>query len=245
MKKASLIVCTILTLSSVGYAKGKNVIPPDVPPIVVDIWSGFYTGISTGYIKGKDDFEGKHTKKIELIDLGKGGFKTTNINPSGFIGGAFLGYNKLITNNYILGAEGIFNYINTDDSNNIQTLSGTPTNTIFKLEQKNEASFYLRAGKIIDNKYLPYILVGGSLSNLYGSLSSSTQNFRAKNRDLGFTSGTGLEINLSKNWNMRFQYRYTDYGNVRFNYNISNIPVDVKIKYKTHTFKAGVSYKFD
>jgi len=246
MKRVYLAIFAILTLSSIGYAQNnKEVIPPSVPPIVVDIWSGFYVGISAGYLKGKDDFAGKHTKKIELIDLGRGGFKTSNINPSGFMGGVFAGYNKLISNNYVLGAEGIFNFTKVNDSNNIKTIQGEVTNTIFDLEQKNEAALYLKAGKVIDNKYMPYILIGGSWTNLYGSLKSSTQHFRDKAKDIGFTGGTGVEINLSKNWNMRLQYRFTDYGDVKFNYKISNVPVNVKIKYKTHTFKAGVSYKFD
>jgi len=245
MKKSYLIACAILALSSTSYAKGKNTTAPSVPPMVVDIWSGFYTGVSAGYLKGKDDFEGKHTKEIELIDLGKYGFKTTDINPSGLIGGIYLGYNKLTTNNYLIGLEGAFNFTKVSDSNNIRTLSGEVTNTIFDLEQKNEAATYVRFGKVIDNRYMPYILAGCSWSNLYGTLKSSAQSFRDKNLDIGFTAGAGLEFNINKNWNLKLQYRYTDYGDVGFNYNISNVPVDVKIKYFMHTIKAGITYKFN
>ncbi len=244
MKK---LVLSMVAISAMVYG-GKNVSIPEVPPIsiphvVVDSWSGPYVGVAIGYVKGKGDnsVDRRYTQSSTFSEVAI----TTTVNesssnslkPGGFVGGVFAGYNKKLDNNFLIGVEGAYNYLNNKKSGKLIKSDGTQSNISYKLKQKNEAALYLRFGKIIDNRYMPYLLGGISWSKLYATASGVTKS----KSTTGPTIGAGVEIKINKNWNARVQYRYSKYSSKRFNI-LPNL--SAKTKYKSHMVQVGISYQF-
>ena len=238
MKKLFLSTVAVLSLMSLANAGGKLVAPPDVPsiPVVNDIWSGPYIGAQIGGVSSKTD--------VEIAAFGyKGEYKL-----SGFSGGVFAGYSALTNSSVLFGIEGDINYISADKS---KTILGQGNNYSFthvqrstlnyKLQQYWDASLRVRLGKVIDNKYLPYI-TGGVAWTKVGASYPGTAYSKAKKKTLsGWTAGAGVEVKVNKNVNARIQYRYSDYGDATFTHG----SLTSKIKnFKTHSIRAGISYTF-
>jgi len=248
MKKLIFSTITILALSSSFiYAGGKLVAPPTVPPVVVDSWSGPYIGVQVGYIQGKGD--GEVTLKTTagltdaLLDLTKDMY-ANSIKPKGFIGGVYVGYNKLQNNNWLFGVEFACNYLNNKKSAVLYD-NGAPSNSNFNLKQKGEAALYAKFGKVVgdNDSTLIYGLGGVSATKLYGGYEYGNTTIWDKDTVYGFTVGGGLEYKFNRNWHARVQYRFSKYDDAKFDF-ANNIKGKVK-SYKTHSIMAGISYHFN
>lgn len=237
MKKFTLSFLAIVALSSLANAGGKLVAPPTVPsiPVVTDIWSGPYVGVQIGGVSSKTD-----------VDIAVYNYKG-NYKLSGFSGGVFAGYNILSTNDILFGVEADINYISADKSKtvyrgntNFSFLSVNST-VNYKLRQYWDASLRARIGKVIDNKYLPYITAGAAWTKVGASYPGTTVGSVKKKTLSGWTAGAGIEVKINKNLNARIQYRYSDYGDKTFQHST----VTSKLKnFKTHSIRAGLSYTF-
>ena len=231
MKKLVFSIATILAIGSSSLqAGGKLVEPPYVPPVsITDGWSGFYTGLAVGYISGKDPMPDKY------VSLG------SETKPSGFIGGLYTGVNKKFTNDVLMGLELALNYTNIKDTTPWYNTSGEKTGLFSTIKQKNEVALYARVGKVINNKYLPYLLGGVSWTKLESS-ESRDKSLVGSDSINGWTIGAGFETKISKNWYSRIQYRYSKYSKANIKYhNGGGVVVPA---YRTHTIQAGVSYHF-
>ena len=237
MKKLGLSILAFVAVTNLAFAGGKLVAPPEVPPIPIvnDIWSGPYVGAQIGGVSSKTD--------VNAFTY-KGSYKL-----SGFSGGIFAGYNILTSSNLLFGAEGDINYISADKT---KTVYSRPYDSAYpdelytanlKLRQYWDASLRLRVGKVIDNKYLPYITGGAAWTKVGANYPSSTTASGVKKKTLsGWTAGAGVEVKINKNINARIQYRYSDYGDATFTHGI----IKSKIKnFKTHSIRAGISYTFN
>ncbi len=243
MKKLFLSTVAMLSLMSLANAGGKLVAPPDVPsiPVVNDIWSGPYIGAQIGGVSSKTD--------VDLASFSyKGSYKL-----SGFSAGVFAGYNILSSSDVLFGVEGDINYISANKTKTVYSYIDTAYSTTepmykddYKLRQYWDASLRVRLGKVIDNKYLPYITGGIAWTKVganYPSSDSGTVNSKVKKKTLsGWTAGAGVEVKINKNVNARIQYRYSDYGDATFTHGAFKS----KIKnFKTHSIRAGISYTFN
>ena len=238
MKKLFLSTVAVISLMSLANAGGKLVAPPDVPsiPVVNDVWSGPYVGAQIGGVSSKTD--------VEIASFAyKGNYKL-----SGLSAGIFAGYNILSNSNVLFGVEGDINYISADKTKTVYTRNGnlallnTSTNINYKLRQYWDASLRLRLGKVIDDKYLPYITGGVAWTKVGASYPGTVYNKAKKKTLSGWTAGAGVEVKINKNVNARIQYRYSDYGDATFTHG----SVKSKIKnFKTHSIRAGISYSFN
>jgi outer membrane immunogenic protein len=62
----------------------------------------------------------------------------------------------------------------------------------------------------------------------------------------GWTVGGGAEYALNKNWSLRAEYRYSDFGNVADQSSIAFFPATRVNRHITESqVQAGFSYKFD
>jgi outer membrane immunogenic protein len=254
MKKLMISVVAVVAMSSAVYGGGKLVEKPYVPPIpvVTDDWSGPYIGLQAGYIVGNGDMD--YTRKvlgddIAVLDYDEVKLYAHDIKPKGFIGGIFLGYNKLQKNDLLLGVELALNYTNISKAKYISITDGSNVDTSdtvrFKLKQKGEIALYGRIGKVIDNSYMPYLLAGVSATKLYGGFVGGSQEYWDKKTMIGFTAGAGVEYKINKDWHARVQYRYTKYGDKKFSYSIgNNITLKPEVSYNTHMIQIGISRKF-
>lgn len=73
--------------------------------------------------------------------------------------------------------------------------------------------------------------------NLTGTIATSA------NRQVGFTLGAGFEWALSRNWTMKFEYLYNDFGSA--NYLAGTVPGGVNADLKFGTGRMGLNYIFD
>ena len=236
MKKLGLSILTFVAATNLAFAGGKLVAPPEVPPISIssDIWSGPYVGVQIGGVSSKTDINAYSYK---------GSYKL-----SGFSGGVFAGYNILTSSNVLFGAEGDINYISADK---IKTVFSRDYDSAYpdelysvnlKLRQYWDASLRVRVGKVIDNKYLPYITGGVAWSKVGVSYPDLAIGGTKKKTLSGWTAGAGVEVKINKNVNARIQYRYSDYSDTTF----TNGAIKSRINnFKTHSIRAGISYTFN
>src|SRR5208337_3884543 len=64
----------------------------------------------------------------------------------------------------------------------------------------------------------------------------------------GWTVGAGSEAALSRNWFVRIEYRYTDYGYIDYTFFTFPQTIDdvvSSVRLRTQTFLGGIAFKFD
>jgi len=179
--------------------------PMEQPP--VNTWSGPYAGVTLGYgFSGEADAAGN------------------KIGTSGFLGGAFAGYNYQM-DNFVLGAEGDLGYSGVKGDN-----AGTTVKNGF------EGSLRARLGYVVTPDILLYATAGGA-----GAQVKATQGgVEDKNTMLGWTAGVGTDVKLTEQVFGRVEYRYTDLGTDTFALGAGN----TEISNKDHRIQFGVGMKF-
>lgn len=183
------------------------VAPMEQPPL--NTWSGPYAGVTIGY-----GFSGDaHDKTVD-----------NKIGTSGFLGGAFVGYNYQMEN-FVIGAEGDLGYSGIDGDN-----AGTKVKTGF------EGSLRARLGYVVTPDILVYGTAGGAGSRVKVSNDVGSDS----NTALGWTAGAGADIKLTESVFGRVEYRYTDLGTD--NYDLGGAGHDVSVK--DHRIQFGVGMKF-
>ncbi len=224
MKKLILSTVAIMGLATASWA-GGNVQPPQQPPVATDNWSGPYVGVQLGGVSGNG--------AVSIPNYPS----NFTVKPSGVAGGLFVGYNWLGQNDILVGLEADISGISADKSANSGYTRHPET---YKVKQYYDASLRARVGKVIDDKYLPYITLGVAWTRLGTSYDPDHKWGVKKKTVSGFTAGTGVEVKVTNNVNARIQYRYTNYSKANF---IHAGPSSVD--YKSHMIQVGVSYKFN
>ncbi|MBT1155129.1 porin family protein [Aminobacter anthyllidis] len=179
--------------------------PMEQPPL--NTWSGPYAGVTLGYgFSGEADAAGN------------------KIGTSGFLGGAFAGYNYQMEN-FVIGAEGDLGYSGVEGDN-----AGTSVKNGF------EGSLRARLGYVVTPDILLYATAGGA-----GAQVKATQGgIEDKNTMLGWTAGVGTDVKLTESVFGRVEYRYTDLGSDTFSLGAGN----TEISNKDHRIQFGVGMKF-
>jgi opacity protein-like surface antigen len=189
------------------FALAAEKIPQVHPFLRPNMYFGFSVIRDTAYYNFKRD---ETSPELNFTD-----FDHFDWNGKGIGGEIYLGYEKFFLTHYYLGLEGFFNCSSNEgkiyffDSNELYSriLKGT-----FKQKWQSglaiHPGFYLpsvgiiygRAGWIISD-----INLSGSITQTgpFGSFSGKFSNTRKKN---GVQLGTGLELELTKNWRCRFEW---------------------------------------
>jgi outer membrane immunogenic protein len=241
MKKIVLSMVAAATVSSVAMA-GGDIAPVPVTP--VDNWSGFYVGLQAGYNWGDAD--------LDAYNDNRGGHVgTASFDVDGMVAGIYAGYNWLLADDWLIGVEGEWNYVDASDATHpIRDNDGMEVDYItVKVTQDWEASLRARVGKVMGD-YLPYIT---------GGIAWTSVNVKADNQGggnhvgtvvdddqifIGWTIGAGVEMAISENLHARVQYRYTDYGDEDFNPLYDDIEGHGNVDYNSHMLTVGLSYRF-
>ncbi len=265
MKKLYRSVVAAAALSGALYA-GGDFAPP--PPVVMDDWSGPYIGVQLGGLWGNADVDYNFTdyttikKTINVEPYPGAGYtipQTTYVKQSvpvkthnsmdvnGWTGGLFAGYNWLLENDFLIGVEGEWNYVDADATEDIVGDNGI-TYGKTTVEQDWDASLRLRAGMVMGD-ILPYITGGiawGGM-NLKGDALVAGQTIRwDEDKTLtGWTVGAGVEMKINEHLHARIQYRYTDYGDDTIDV-VKNGQelLHGKLDYNAHMVTVGLSYRF-
>ncbi|MGD0635798.1 MAG: outer membrane protein [Beijerinckiaceae bacterium] len=190
------------------------------PPIPVFTWTGVYVGGQVGYEFGKDSND----------------LNPSSTSTSGVIGGAHIGYNYQLPNNFVVGLEG-----------DVEGTSARGTTTYAfgpgYYKEGIQGSVRGRVGYAVD-RALFYATggaaFGGINNNYYGVGEDSPSHTR-----IGYTVGGGIEYAIDHNWSVRAEYRYTDFGHTTDYLTNSDAGAAVRKHDSDNKVEAGFSYKFD
>jgi outer membrane immunogenic protein len=193
------------------------------PPIPVFTWTGVYVGGQVGYEFGRDS-----------NDLNP---SSTSTSTSGVIGGAHIGYNYQLPNNFVVGLEG-----------DVEGTSAKGTTTYaFGPGYYNEGiqgSVRGRVGYAVD-RALFYATGGAAFGGIKNNYFNGAAEDSLSHSRVGYTVGGGIEYAINNNWSVRAEYRYTDFGHSTDYLTNSDTGTAVTKHDSDNKVEAGFSYKFD
>ncbi|MGH6739894.1 MAG: outer membrane protein, partial [Bradyrhizobium sp.] len=191
-------------------------------------WTGFYIGGHFGY--GGGSF-GPNTNPLPL----EGVFLPHSV--TGVIGGYQVGYNRQLSNNFVLGVEADATFPAPVDQAAMGRLPPTPYNTSIDYIGTARGRIGYAFGP-----WMPYVTGGfawGHPNIAFNDGSGAT----VRHYQFGWTAGLGLEFAVSGNWSAKLEYEYVDL--TRHRYDLSNFLLPgVAVDPRIHLLKFGLNYHF-
>jgi outer membrane immunogenic protein len=200
-------------------------------------WSGCYVGAHVGAAAVRafaaTDFEGSG-------NIGD--------NGTGTIAGGQAGCNYQ-QSNWVVGVEGEGAWSNGKATNSL-TLSREDS---FTLTTKNTGIFSIaaRAGFAFDRTLIygkaGWAVASFDFNSTLNCCLALPDSRSASGTKGAFLVGAGAEYALMRNWSVKFEYNYSDFGSRILNIGAdpNGNPALVNTSIKMHTFKVGINYLFD
>jgi outer membrane immunogenic protein len=205
------------------------------PPVVaVYSWTGFYIGADVGYGWGRSTGIGTNAAGFFPVPY--------SLDPSGVIGGGFIGANYQI-NNVVLGIEADWQAADLNESGNF-LLGGVPTYT-YRTKITDYGSVRGRLGFAFD-RWMVFGTAGaawGSWETSYAFIGLPPFVTASVSSNVGWTAGAGVEYAFTNNLLGRIEYRYTDLGTASF-VNLATNSAEVGNKVTINDVRVGLAYKF-
>jgi outer membrane immunogenic protein len=196
---------------------------PEVYGPTVFNWTGPYIGASIGGAFGNSS-----TRPT--------GFGSQDINMNGVIGGLYAGYNYQFTPNFLLGAEGNFDFTSQEGDKRFNAGGAS-----LRVKQRAEwlAGIRARAGVTFDR-----FLVFGTGGVAFTGLQTDVRGFGSKTENkVGWTIGAGGEYAITDNIIGRIEYQFVDFGDSTTSFR-GRGGGRVRSDLTDNIVKAGISYKF-
>jgi len=215
-KRFALSAAAVMGLSAPAFAADVVYQEPPAPaPIIesapVSSWAGPYAGVHLGY-----GFSGSAETSV--------GGVTNDIGTSGWLGGAFGGFNAQ-NGQFVYGAEADVNYSGVDGSNAGETA-----------RSRLDGSLRGRLGYAINDDVLVYGTAGVAAERLRVTDGLGA---RDTNMMVGYTVGAGTDVKLTDDVFARAEYRYSDYGSENF-----NLTAPTSVDSSNHRVTVGLGIKF-
>jgi high affinity Mn2+ porin len=221
------------------------------PPLASYDWNGLYFGGHGGYVEPNSDWS-----TTGLTDAGpsQGGFSDVfdRNGPWGpMIGGIQGGYNYVFSSHFMVGFEADVSFSNLVEGT--ETFQ-SPASGVFSLADKVEllskararAGYafgnwlaYVTGGFAFDRDLLRYTQLAGMSAGVGLSAASFDQAYFSR---YGWTLGLGMELGLSRNWSVKLDYSFVDFGSQR-------VPLPNELQQYTsnlsiQSVQAGLNYHF-
>jgi outer membrane immunogenic protein len=197
-------------------------------------WTGFYIGADVGYGWGRST--GTLANAAGLFPV------NYSLDPSGVIGGGFVGYNYQFSN-VVLGVEADWQASDLNQSGNF-LLGGVPTYTI-GTKVKDYGSVRGRLGLAFD-RWMVFGTGGfawGSWDTSYAFIGATPFVTSSVSSHAGWTAGVGVEYAFTNEWLARAEYRYTDLGRASFVSALTNSS-ELGNRVTINDVRVGIAYKF-
>lgn len=232
MRHKYLVIPSMFILFSTSISQAADVIneTPEAPVYEETFsWSGAYIGAQAGYTFGRNKLSISNSNDF-------------SINSNGFAGGAYAGYNWLLTNSYLLGIEGDINFSNINKDT--QIVSRNNVSLDWNAKTQFEGAVRARVGYAYD-RWLPYLAGGVAFARVKDVFSVNVAGNTVETIDIatnrvGFTVGAGLDYAITDNVILRYEYRYSDYGTKKEDAEDNKI----ERKYSSNNLRLGLAYKF-
>lgn len=196
-------------------------------------WTGGYLGLQAGYAWGDSTAD----------YFRQSGSAATQIDPKGWLGGFYLGYNHQFSNNVVIGVDADAAYADIDGKG-YYTFGGivSPTETD-SARLKWSAAVRGRLGYSID-RFMPYLAGGLAFGKIKARADGLSASFNGEWSKVytGYTIGAGAEYALTDALILRGEYRFTDFGKETFT--ALNPGSEHSVDLKTHDIRVGFAYKF-
>jgi outer membrane immunogenic protein len=214
MKRHFLATTALALLPALALAAdlpARVVKAPAMAPAAPLSWTGFYLGVQGGGAWSRASLSGAFDDGIGAVWSSKQSWS------SGLIGG-FAGYDYQF-GLMVVGIEADVNARLGDHTGSLPGVNGIFVTTGWKSEADWDASVRARLGVLATPQLLLYATGGAAFSDYKFSNANATPanvywggtNIYGGSR-VGWTAGAGAQYALTRNWNVRFDYRYTNYG---------------------------------
>lgn len=238
MRSILLAVTTLLAATCGALAAD---IVAEEPPVHMPVpvasafdWTGAYFGAQAGYEFGRSP--------VRFPTLPP---EYSNPDPSGFVGGIYIGFNRQLESRIVLGAEADLSYSHGRGDDVLRTTLGPPASfEHWKARSDWNAALRGRVGYALD-RTLFYAAGGVAFTNLKtGVVDFGVLRGEASDARIGWTIGAGIEHALTDRLLARIEYRYADFGTKHYSTNgiPSTIATDVGLT--AHDIRIGLAYKF-
>jgi outer membrane immunogenic protein len=227
MKKI-LLGCAAVIFSA-GIANATD-LPARAPNIYkatpASSWSGFYLGAHGGY--GWGDFDWQNGNAI--------GLPVAPVRPAGGFGGLQLGWNGMLSPNWLLGTEADLSAGNLRDN----ALDSGGVSVTGKVDLFGNVR--ARLGYLLDNRSLLYVTGGMAWSHNRVDLVDGLDSEHITGYNVGWAYGGGWEYMLDPRWSFKVEYLYYDLG--KWHEHTSIQGQESKGDLSFSTVKVGVNYRF-
>jgi outer membrane immunogenic protein len=212
----------------------------------------FYAGLSLGGRWSDTDWTtaaiGSPPSPPQFGPANPASFDSSTIRFGGYVGSMWR-----ITPQWAVGVEG--DLAAGDSSRSIAGIPGKCCGGSAAVHQGWDGSIRGRAGFLITPAWLVYATGGIAWQSLdldascgvtKGPFCSSAHSESLSTVQTGWTLGAGIEVMLRRNWLVRLEYRFSDYGHRDHTF-FADVPADRVVmteSLKTQTLLLGVAYKF-
>lgn len=201
---------------------------------------GPYVGIDLGYLDGTEN----GNEKISGVDAGY----HFEAKPKGFGLGLALGYDKILSDKFLIGAEiAGYRFKNADDRTTPYNDNGSAyTTNTYKMDLKYKLETKLKAGVVFNEKKSSIYILGGvgaaKVERTYTTINEGDYN----NNDwtYGTLFGFGSEHLVSENISMKIEHIISNYGEEKINTNASWANSKQYMDLNDSTTHVGLQYRF-
>jgi outer membrane immunogenic protein len=224
-----LLLSSTFFLAIADCSFAADAVVYDQQPTAAYNWSGVYIGADAGYGWGNS------TQDFDGIDY------NVPLDPKGWFGGLYAGYNHQLSNGLVLGVEGDFN-ISGIDADGVRGIGDgvVDPSLSYGSDLKWSGSLRGRLGYAA-GQFMPFV-TGGLAVARYEISETVPTSYSVSKTYTGWTLGAGIDYAMTDNILLRAEYRYADYGSERF----ENIPswINQSVDLSTNDIRIGMAYKF-
>jgi outer membrane immunogenic protein len=272
MKNMTLAIVSALMLAAPAAQAADMALKAPPPPAPVDTWTGFYIGGNAGYAWGHFDPTSNFTcptgsaanscaysfpANLATVNNAAKGSRSVQ----GFTGGVEAGYNWQL-NSAVIGIESDFGAFHLKGSLSATgAFPSASTNYAVNVSANTDwlYTFRGRLGWTVTPTTLFYATGGLAVTQIHVS-NAFTDNFatltagasNTSTTKAGWTLGGGVEQALNRNWTIKAEYLYVDFGSAAGTTLVTNtIPgvvgpdvLNTSTHWRANIARAGVNYKF-
>lgn len=226
------MLAAALLLGTANFAAAADAVVEEA--VVVEpgfTWTGGYVGGQVGYAWGSSTAD--YTSLTGSSDM----------DPDGWLGGVYIGYNHQMPSNVVLGIEADVVYSDVDGRGQYVSDLGPEPGSFDSVDLNWSGAVRGRIGYAVD-RFLPYFAAGVAFGGVDTISEDTNPAFAGSWNDtyVGYTVGVGAEYAATDNLILRVEYRYTDFGSETF----TAIDVDSvhDVDLSTSDVRFGVAWKF-
>jgi outer membrane immunogenic protein len=220
-------------------------------PVLAPSWTGYHLGLALGARRLAADWT------TTALTFGGVPFadNVASFDSSGFRAGGYAGYDYQI-DRIVLGIEAGGGDANSSNSKpNVPGLGGMvlPGPDMTSVQSSWDANTVGRIGYLVAPDVLLYGLGGVAWQSVKVSAVCTAASFECQfdhsesfgNTLLGGVVGGGLEAMVARNWLLRLDHRYADFGSINHTFFVTEsvLSPTATIKINTQTVSFGIAYK--